>query len=190
MKEIVALVIGIVIFLVGLYSVNKNKPKFGAFLIIFSLVCGFVIANYDEITKITWPGGDIEKTKTEFKAEVISIKDEALKNITSEIESQKTVLENLLKEVERQKSELEEVSLKSEDTIKEIEHLTDLSKDLTLTYTKIAWLQSQTKNEFGTDRDMKARQEIVNELNRLLPQVFPNDLERSLWIQELNTALE
>ena len=78
---------------------------------------------------------------------------------------------------------------KAKETKEEMERLNQLSKKIAEASTKIVYLQGQTKNEFGGVRDETAWNEIENELNTLLQMIFPDPVERSVWISNLEQTL-
>lgn len=55
--------------------------------------------------------------------------------------------------------------------------------------TSLTWLQIETKNEFGTERHQLAIQEMLKEINAILPQVLPDPVERQQWINALQKRL-
>ena len=130
-----------------------------------------------------------ESELKKFNVELVTMKEEALENFTTELAKQKLIVEDLLKQVETQKTALLALNSQAEATKSQIERITEISKDLTLTYTKIAYLQAMTKNNFGGEPDKIARQEITNELNRMIQLVLPNDVERSAYVYKVESIL-
>lgn len=108
---------------------------------------------------------------------------------TQEMEKINSDLKNTKRDLEVQRKALEELVIRAERTKNEIETLYNTIRDLALITTKITWLYVETKNEFGTERDQAARQEIMNELNKLLPLIIPAAQERSQWIQRMTQSL-
>lgn len=204
MKEVIALILTLIVGGVGIYCLIKKEPigiGRGILILGFAIAVGFAVANYDVIKKFTWKGSGIE-IETAMR-EIESVKSRALEEMAREVEThkesikmliayansvreqldkQRRLAEELLAQIDRTKSEVE-------DQRERLEELNAISKDLTLTYTKVVWLQSQSHYEIGTDRDMAAKQEIENELKRLLPIVFPDPTERDSWIQKLEGKL-
>jgi len=54
---------------------------------------------------------------------------------------------------------------------------------------ELTWLQVETKNEFGTARANLAIQEILKDLNAILPQVLPDPAQRKRWVEALEKRL-
>ena len=87
-----------------------------------------------------------------------------------------------------------EIAVAKDEAIKEINKEVEIQKEnlkqIALAFTKITWLKSQTKSEFGTtDRLSAANTETVNEMNRLLELVLPDSVDRAKWIEALQQTL-
>jgi len=108
---------------------------------------------------------------------------------TEEMNNINTDLINTKKDIEIQQEAIQKIINKGEHTRNDIEALYKTIKELSLITTKINWLYVETKNEFGTDRDMNARNAIMGELNRLLPMILSNPRDRETWIKELQKSL-
>ena len=72
---------------------------------------------------------------------------------------------------------------------KNITELSHAFRKQTLLITSTAWLLLETKSEFGTDRAKKAAEEILKDINQVLPYAIPNPQERAKWIQELQQRI-
>lgn len=207
MKELVGLIIFLGFAGLGIYWLVKKEPKWiGTGILTFAIVSGVAAANYDAVTKIKGGGIELEMAKEEIQFE----KNEALERIKEEAKAQKESIElltantndarerlndqkshikELLGKMEKQSGYLQMLNAQAEQTKEEIEGLNNLSRDLVLTYAKIVWLQVVTKKQFGTTMDQKAKKEIGNEIDRLLPLVFPVPAEKAEWIRGLNQIL-
>ena len=53
----------------------------------------------------------------------------------------------------------------------------------------VTWLQLETKNEFGTEHSKRAVDEMLKDINSLLPKVIPDPIERRDWIAALQQRL-
>ncbi|HLD05556.1 MAG TPA: hypothetical protein VJG90_07585 [Candidatus Nanoarchaeia archaeon] len=181
----------LILSILGVYFLKIKKKSEALILFGFALLSGFAIANYNVITHIGAVGMMVSKESElkKFNVELVTMKEEALENFTTELAKQKLIVEDLLKQVETQKTALLALNSQAEATKSQIERITEISKDLTLTYTKIAYLQAMTKNNFGGEPDKIARQEITNELNRMIQLVLPNDVERSAYVYKVESIL-
>lgn len=60
---------------------------------------------------------------------------------------------------------------------------------IALILVRATYFTIETKNEFGTERVQKAIEEILNDLNKVLPMVIQNERERAEWINQLQSTL-
>lgn len=215
MKEIIALIVFLSFAIVTIYLATTKQidAKLTIVFIIFSLLAGFLIANYDFIKRFKWKDVELET----FQRDVTTVKEQALDEIRKEVEDQKQSIKFLItnandtrdklelqkkaveslietvkkteKSVDTQKETVEALNKRAEDTKKQIEILHRASSELAILLTKITWLQLETKSEFGTDRAQAAIQKITEDLNKIIVVVIPNDQERAKWIQELQKSL-
>ncbi len=215
MKEIIALIVFLSFAIVTIYLATTKhiNTKLAIIFCLFSLLAGFLVANYDFIKKFKWKDLELET----FERDVTTVKEKALDEIRKEIgdqkqsikflitnandtrdklEVQKKAVESLIdtvkkteKSVEVQKANVEALNKRAEDTKRDIEILHKASADLALLLTKITWLQIETKSEFGTERAQAAIKSITEDLNRIIIVIIPNDQERVRWIQELQRSL-
>ena len=90
MKEILGLLFPVCIAVTTIYlSVTKRiGTKLTVIFLIFSLVSGFLIANYDVIKKVKYKDVEIET----FERKVTQIKEDAIDDIRSDVEKQKRSL--------------------------------------------------------------------------------------------------
>jgi len=121
---------------------------------------------------------------------------EAIRLLISNANDTKNKLENLIKiatnlenNIEEQKKEIIEINKFAENTKKEIETLNNASAQIALILVRATYLTHETKGEFGTPRAKKAIQEIMNDLNKILPMVIPNNEERAKYINDLENIL-
>jgi methyl-accepting chemotaxis protein len=215
MKDLIALLAFICFSITTIYlSVNKLIDlKLTIALLCFSIISGITIANYDLIKKFKWGNVEVETAKRE----IIGVKETALKEISSEVKDQKESIKLLISnandtrdKIERQKESLTELiktatdlqkkieeqkkivvalNQSAEKTKSDIEKLNAASSQIALTVIRATYLSMETKSEFGTERAQKAIQEVLNDLNRILPMVITDEKERSEWIRKLQNTL-
>lgn len=212
MKELIGILIFICFSSIAIYlSVIKMiDSKLLIIFLVFAIISGFTIANYDIIKKFKFGSkfGSIEVETA--KKEILETKETALKEISSEVKRHeesikllisnvndtKDKIENLIKiatdlgnKIEVQKKEIIEINKFAENTKKEIETLNTASAQIAPILVRITHFTLETRSEFGTTRVNKAIQEITNDINRILPMIIPDSEERAMWIKDLMNIL-
>jgi len=212
MKELIAFLIFFCISCISIYLsvIKKIDSKILIVLLVFAIISGFTIVNYDIIKKIKF-GSTLGSIEVETaKKEIFETKETALKEIGLEVKGHeesirllisnandaKDKIENLIKiatdldsNIEEQKKEIIEIDKFAENTKKEIETLNTASAQIALILVRATYFTVETKSEFGTSRAEKAIQEIMNDLNKILPMVIPDNEERAKWIKDLQNIL-
>ena len=182
-------------------------------LLCFSIAAGFSIANWNIITKLKWGQIEVETARQEIN----ETKELALKEIVSEVKNQKESIKLLIsnandsrEKIDKQKQGLEQliktaidlqgkiegqkkivVSLNqsAQKTKSEIEKLNGASAQIALSLIRALYFTMKTKSEFGGARVQKATEEIVDDLDRILPMVIPDPKERVEWLRKLQSTL-
>ncbi len=212
MKELIALIYSIFIFGIAIYLLVTKKidSKKLIVLLVFAIFSGLAIANYDILKKIKFGSNIVSIEMETAKEEIRETKETAIKEISSEVKEHeeairllisnandtKDKIENLIEiatdlgnNIEKQKKEIIEINKFSENTKKEIETLNTASAQIALILVKATYFTIETKSEFGTSRAEKAIQEILSDLNKILPMVIPDNEERAKWIKDLQNIL-
>lgn len=216
MKEIIGLLVFICIAIVTIYlSVAKRIDyKITLVLLLFSILAGFTVANYDIIKRFKW--GDFELETAISKIE--GVKNCAIQKIKGEVRTQKESMELVIRDansiaieikkqkkevnnvvktakalqnkIEERKKEIISLNEETEKTKKELVNLNLAAQQTALTLIKTTYLTLSTKNELGSSpRLKKVTQEIENDINRILPMVISDNIERSQWINDLKNIL-
>lgn len=216
MKEIIGLLVFICIAIVAIYlSVAKRIDyKLTLVLLLFSILAGFTVANYDIIKRLKWGDFELETAKKELEG----VKNYAIQEIKGEVKTQKESMELVIRDansiaieikkqkkevnsvvktakalqnkIEERKKEIISLNEETERTKKELVNLNLAAQQTALTLIKTTYLTLSTKNEIGSSpRLKKVTQEIENDINRILPMVIPNNIERSQWINNLKNIL-
>lgn len=215
MQTLVACSIFVAIAAPTVYWAVTRKIDKGLTVILlsFSIVSGFMFANYDLIKTLKWGNMEVETAKRE----IAEVKESAIKEMTAEIKEQKESIRLLIlnandtrEKIEKQKEALNDVIRKASDlqtrieeqkrttielnqsaekTKREIETLNLAAAQIALILVRATYFTIETKSEFGTDRAQRAIQEVLNDLNRILPMVIPSEKERADWIKKLQTTL-
>lgn len=215
MKDLIAFLVFTCLVITTIYLVVTKQVdwKVASTFFAFSIIALVTISNYDLVKRFKWWGVEIETAKRE----IVETKESALKEISSEVKNQKESIELLISdvnntrdEIERQKEALNELirtatdlqhkieeqkkkiiglNKSAENTKKDIERLNIAASQTALVVIKTNYLTLMTKHEFGTKRAQKAIQEVLDELNRILPIVIPDEKERSEWIKKLKDTL-
>jgi len=214
-KDLIAFLVFIcvVITTIPLAVTKRIDRGLTVILLSFSIIALITIPNYDLVKRFKWLGVEIETAKRE----IVETKESALKEISSQVKGQKESIKllisnandtrdkikrqkealnelirtaiNLQNKIEDQKKKIIELNQSAENTKKDIEKLNIAASQTALVVIKTNYLTLMTKHEFGTDRAQKAIQEVLNELNRILPMVIPDKRERSEWIKKLQNTL-
>jgi len=217
MKETIGLLIFLCITAVTMHlSVSKKiDGKIALLFLSFAVLSGFVAANYDVIKRFKFGGNGVELETA--KREIGTAKSDALKEIDTEVKSQKesirllistanetsdkletqrkalselvTTATALQNEIEKQKQEVAKLNQESQQAKQEIIRLNAASSDIALTLVRATYLTMETKNEFGGGRSQKAMKQILADINRVLPMVIPNPQKRAQWVQQLQNTL-
>ena len=195
MKEIMGLVVflsfGAIVLYLGV--TRMINATFTVFLLLVFLGAGFVIANYDVINfRIKGLGVELEA----FKKEIAVVKEQAVAELQAELAKQRESVTLLIanandtrERIEEEKEKLETLTAQSLQTKERIEALNEASSELALLLSKITWLQTVTKSEFGTERSRIATEQMLEDLDRLLVIIIPNAQEREEWIRQLTESL-
>jgi len=215
MQETIGLIVFLFITAFALYRAvyKKMNLKLTTTLLCFSIASGFSIANWDIITKFKWGQVEVETARraigeakqsalNEIASEVKDQK-ESIKLLVSnandsreKIEKQKQGLERLIKtatdlqgKIEEQKKITVSLNQSAQKTKSEIEKLNGASAQIALSLIRAFYFTMETKSEFGGPRSQKAMEEILNDLNRILPMVIPDPKERVEWVKKLQSTL-
>lgn len=179
----------------------------------FAFLLLVFIPNYNALQYFKWYGFEISN----YKNEVDSIKNDALKDIQNKIDIQKKIINSLIKDsndtqktlqsqkslldevvvnagrinnqIDSQKKELVDLNDESKKIKIDIEKSYENSKNLALLLAKITWWQQETKNQFNTTSSKKVYENIYRELNGILPILIPNSEEREKWISNLESSI-
>ena len=214
MREIIALAIflGLTLFILYLVIGKRSDVKTITALLFFTLFAGYGVANVDVIRKVKWGSLEVETAKREIK----EAKDSAIEELNSAIKRHETTINDLLKQgnklttnletqnvsvgkllksadllqhnFEQQKKDIAALNDRAENTRKEIEKLNAASKKIALSQIKSIYLSLNTRNQFGTPAAIAAQNELIKDINTLLPAILPDPQDRYLWIQELKSS--
>lgn len=70
-----------------------------------------------------------------------------------------------------------------------IKALNDAAAEIALILVRATYFTIETKSEFGTERATKATEEIMKDLNKILPMVITDPQKRAEWIVNLQNTL-
>jgi septal ring factor EnvC (AmiA/AmiB activator) len=201
---------GLTFFLAGTQRIHAFVTSV---MLVFSLLSGFVIANYDWLERLRFevPGLQI------FEDEVARIREDVAKDIRLETERQKTELaslaahqEELSARLESQKKSMEallesihsaERELKDreqmvkegiarvEQTRDQIVAIRNESAELALMLTKLIWLQSQADGRPDPERAEAALRQVMDGLDAVVGLVIPDPQARSEFITGVMSSL-
>jgi hypothetical protein len=214
-KEILALLVFFPIASLTTYLAVKRQigNALTAVLLVFSLLAGLAIANYDFIGKAKWefPGISL------FQDEVSQVKNEALQGLQKEVESQRqaikvgisdlnatnerldagikyaeALLESIKKAEERLKIEeftLKEQGLKSDRTAEQATAVYRAVSELALLLTKVTWLQLQARDESDARRRDAAVRQVMDQLDLIVDLVIEDPDVKSEFVNSVMGSL-
>jgi septal ring factor EnvC (AmiA/AmiB activator) len=184
-----------------------------AVLLSFSLLSGFVIANYDWLERLRFevPGLQL------YEDRVLRIREEAIQELRGEVERRKKELSDLMAEhadltgrLESQKKNIEAVldstrsfenELKEkEQALKDIAARAELARDhmvavqgrtseLALLLTRITWLQFQAANQQSPERAEAAVKQIMDGLDEIVGLVITDPQARNEFVSGVMGSL-
>ncbi len=214
-KEIIALLVFLP--MVGLTVYLAVKKQIGSaltgVLLVFSLVAGLTIANYDLIGRVRWeiPGFSF------FQNQVGQVKNQAMEELQTEVENQrqafKTViadlngtsekldvgikyaealLESVKKAEERlrvQEMALKEQGVKSDQAAEQATAVYRAVAELALLFTKVTWLQLQARDESDVKRRDTAVRQVMDQLDLIVDLVIEDPDVRSKFVDNVMGSL-
>jgi chromosome segregation ATPase len=214
-KESIALVIFLALVGLTLYlTLRKHlNTTLTAVLLVFSLLTGLAIANYDLIEKAT---GELPGLSL-FRGQVNWIKDQALEDLQKEAELQRqslkpliadvngtsqkidaaikyteALLESLKRAEERLKKEefaLKEQSLKIGQATEQATALSRALSDLALLITRVTWLQLQARDESDVKRREAVTRQVMDQLDAIVDLVIEDPDARSEFVNSVMGSL-
>jgi hypothetical protein len=214
-KEIIALLVFLPI--VGLTVYLAVKKQIGsaltAVLLVFSLVAGLTIANYDLIGRVRWeiPGFSF------FQNQVDQVKNQAMEELQTEAENQRqafrtviadlngtsekldagikyaeALLESVKKAEERlrvQEMALKEQGVKSDQAAEQATAVYRAVAELALLFTKVTWLQLQARDESDVKRRDTAVRQVMDQLDLIVDLVIEDPDVRSQFVDNVMGSL-
>lgn len=182
-------------------------------LLVFSLLTGLSIANYDLFREGKWEAPGLSL----FRGQVNGAKDQALEELQKEADLQRqslklliadlngtsekidagikyaeALLESFKKAEERLKKEelvLKEQGLKIEQTTQQAMGFSRALSDLALLITRVTWLQLQASDESDNKRREAAVQQAMNQLDAIVDLVIEDPEERSQFVNSVMGSL-
>lgn len=214
-KESIALLIFLAMVGLTLYLAIRKYlgTTLTAVLLVFSLVTGLAVANYDLIGGAKWeiPGLSL------FRGQVNWVKDQALEELQKEADLQRqalkpiiadlngtsekidagikyaeALLESIKKAEERLKKEelvLKEQSLRMGQAAEQTMVLSRTLSDLALLLTRVTWLQLQTRDESDAKRRDAAIRQLMDQLDAVVDLVIDDPDLRSEFVNSVMGTL-
>jgi hypothetical protein len=214
-KESIALLVFLAIVGLTLYLTVKKRinTTLTVVLLVFSLLTGLAIANYDLVRQVKWevPGLSL------FRSQVNWIKDQTLEELQKEAELQRQTITPLLKDLngtsekvdagikyaealldsikkaeERHKNEelaFKEQGLRIEQTTEQTAALSRALSELALLFTKVTWLQLQTRDESDIKRRDIAIRQVMDQLDLIVDLVIEDPELRSEFVNSVMGSL-
>ncbi len=218
MKLTIGLLIFICISAITIHLVVTKRidSKITTILLGFAIIPGFVAANYNMVKYLkASPDGVEIKTVTD---QIEGVKSAALGEIRADVASHKESIRLLMTKAsdasvkltkqadelseliktagslqqltEKQKRDLTELNAEAQKTKQDIQNLNLAAGQIALSLIRTTYFTLETKNELGGGKRLnKAREEILTDLNVVLPMVIPGPQKRNQWIKDLQTTL-
>jgi len=211
--------IGLLVFLaisgsaITLAVKKRTGNALTVILLVFSLVSGLGIANYDWIRKVEGRVPALEP----FRKQVLSIKEDAVDEICNEVEAQKasislllsnakeahedlearkesmesllaaiTKLEESAREQEQKAGELNEKAEKMQGQLLAVHRA---SSELALLLTRVTWLLFEAREEYGAERSQAAIQKIMDGLDEIVNLVIVDPKAREDFVSDVMRSL-
>jgi hypothetical protein len=215
MNELIGLIWALGFGITGILFLIKNTIGAGkvSLILAFAIIGGLAIVNCDYLTNFKWLGMDV----TTARKEINTYKSDALSDIAKEVAKHKESIAMLVSsgndmndKLEEQKrmvnsmiEKAKEVDTRLKDDQKNLEGVKEqvilannntqsiynATKELSLVLTRITYLQSVTKGDFGGPRSQKAFEIIDENIKKILQMMIPDPTERSAFMYDLVTAL-
>ena len=214
-KEILALLVFIPIAGLTIYLAVKKRigNALTGILLIFSLLAGLAMANYDFIVKTRWefPGFSI------FQSEVSQVRTEALQDLQKEVENQRqaikvaisdlnatserldagikyaeALLDTIKKAEERLRIEeftLKEQGLKSDRAAEQVMGVYRALSELSLLLIKVTWLQLQARDEPDARRREAAVRQIMDQLDLIVDLIIEDPDAKTAFVNNVMGSL-
>jgi hypothetical protein len=214
-KESVALLIFLAMVGLTFYLAIRKylNTTLTAVLLVFSLITGLAIVNYDLIGGAKWeiPGLSL------FRGQVNWIKDQALEELRKEAELQRqtlkpiisdlngtsekidagikyaeALLESIKKAEERLKRDelvLKEQSLKIGQATEQTMAISRALSDLALLITRVTWLQLQARDDVDAKRRDAAMRQLMDQLDAIVDLVIEDPDVRSEFVNSVMGSL-
>ncbi len=215
MKEIFALVVfAILVLSTCILAVGKKiGTAMTAVLLVFSVMAGLVIANYDWLKTARWEVPGI----LDYKAQIAAIKEEGVREYLKDLENQRSEVKLAMSNVEEARSKAEsqvkqlqsmmasiekandelkaqqqkitELTQQEERAGEQIAAIQKASSELALLITKVTWLQIEAKVSTGDKRSEAATKQLLDGLDDIVAVVLSDPQERTKFTSEVTGSL-
>lgn len=208
MKEILGLVVFLLLTGTAVWMAVSRRVSngFAAGVLVFALVSGWTIANYDWIRTAKWeiPGAaDALKRISEARdATLAEIRKEsqdrknALDSLASGVieSSEKVALQRkeidaIMEDLKAREQKITALSEKIGQSVEQAAALQRASSDLSLLMTKAIWLQTEAKDEYGEDRAQVAMEELLNQLDEVVKLAITDADARAKFTSSVMNSL-
>jgi len=215
MKEIIALVVFFMVCsLTIVLAVRRHiGSSLAAVFLVFSLIAGLGIANYDLLRDVKWevPGISL------FRNEANQVKEEVLEDLRYEGETQRQTIranvsdlnatsekldagikyaEALLESIKKAEEKLKVQELNLKEQAARIDQATEKAAaaygamtDLALLLTKTIWLQFQAKDDLDAKRRDLAVKQVMDQLDVIVGFVIEDPQVRSEFVNSVMGSL-
>jgi chromosome segregation ATPase len=215
MKELIAMSVFFLIAGTGIYLAVKKHTGTGftAMLLLFSLISGLAIANYDWMNTLQWhvPGLEVYQEQVSLirKAAMddfcgqIQSREEELRSVLASVDDaqeslavQRQSLESLLESVSRAQETMAsgernicELNARTEELERRILEIHNESGKLALSMTRLIWLLLEAREEYGEERAQLAVQKLLDEMDGIVSIVIVDPKARADFVKEVMHSL-
>ena len=200
-KESIALLIFFAIVGLTLYLTVKRRinATLTVVLLVFSLLTGLAIANYDLVRQVNWiKDQTLEELQKEAELQRQTIRpllndlNGTSEKVDAGIKYAEALLDSIKKAEERQKKEelvFKEQGLKIEQATEQMAALSRALSELALLFTKVTWLQLQTRDDSDVKRRDTAVRQVMDQLDAIVDLVIEDPELRSEFVNSVMGSL-
>jgi methyl-accepting chemotaxis protein len=216
MKLTIGLLIFICISTITIHLAVTKKidTKLVTILLGFGIMSAFIAANYDAVKYLRAGKFEVETATDQIEDAKVSALNEIASDVANhkeairllmttandtsdKLEKQTETLSELIKTAtglqeltQKQKEELTSLNAEADKTKQSIQNLNLAASQIALSLIRTTYFTLETKNELGGgERLDKAKQEILKDLNAVLPMVIQDAQKRAQWVEDLQNTL-
>ena len=208
MKEILGLAVFVVLAGAAMWLAISRRASsgFASVVLVFALLSGWTIANYDWIRTAKWeiPGatdtlkriseaGNASlaelRRESEEKRKSLESLSTAAAGLSEQIAAQRKEIDAIVEDLKAREQKVAASSEKAGLAAEQVAALQRAYSDLALHMIKVVWLQQESKDDYGADRADVAAQELLNQLDEVVKLAISDPDARSKFISGVTNSL-